>query len=117
MFSGLTNRLCSSKECHALWLTSGLEEAFSSVSPPTALDNTSLLSSIEHILGLDALALQNHVFLGKKSLCRLSMLTAGVAPGITMVTWGNKECFVTLANLWANLISHNPPELPQLNLV
>ncbi|KAL0357340.1 UNVERIFIED_CONTAM: hypothetical protein Scaly_1419700 [Sesamum calycinum] len=105
------------EECHALWSTSGLEEAISSVSAPTALNNTSLLSSIEHILGLDALALQNHVFMGRKSLCRLSMLTAGVAPGMTMVTWGNKECFVTLANLWANLISHNPPELPQLNLV
>ncbi|KAL0422019.1 UNVERIFIED_CONTAM: hypothetical protein Slati_3224800 [Sesamum latifolium] len=105
------------EECHALWSTSGLEEAFSSVSAPTDSNNTSLLSSIKHILGLDALALQNHVFMGKKSLCQLSMLTAGVVPGMTMVTWGDKECFVTLANLWANLISHNPPELPQLNLV
>ncbi|XP_011087384.1 uncharacterized protein LOC105168888 isoform X2 [Sesamum indicum] len=105
------------EECHALWSTSGLEEAFLSVSGPTASNNTSLLSSIKHILGLDALVLQNHVFMGKKSLCRLSMLTAEVAPGMTMVMWGNKEYFVTLANLWANLISHNPPELPQLNLV
>ncbi|KAL0364782.1 UNVERIFIED_CONTAM: hypothetical protein Sangu_0575800 [Sesamum angustifolium] len=87
------------EECHALWSTSGLEEAISSVSAPTALNNTSLLSSIEHILGLDAIALQNHVFMGRKSLCRLSMLTAGVAPGMTMVTWGNKECFVTCKSL------------------
>ncbi|KAK4402202.1 hypothetical protein Sango_0960900 [Sesamum angolense] len=79
------------EECHALWSTSGLEEAISSVSAPTALNNTSLLSSIEHILGLDALALQNHVFVGRKSLCRLSMLTAGVAPGMTMVTWETRS--------------------------
>ncbi|GFP93163.1 hypothetical protein PHJA_001460600 [Phtheirospermum japonicum] len=50
------------EECHAVWSTSGLEEALSTVSAPSALDNTSLLESIKHILGLDELKLQNYVF-------------------------------------------------------
>ncbi|PIN12260.1 hypothetical protein CDL12_15132 [Handroanthus impetiginosus] len=104
------------EECHAVWSTSGLEEALSIVSSPTALDNASLFKSIKHILGLDAFMLQNHVFTEKESRCRLSFLTTGVAPGMKMVMWGNEECFVTLANLWANLISRDPPQLPQLNL-
>lgn len=69
------------EECHAVWSTSGLKEALSSVSAPTALDNTSLLKSIRHILGLDAFKLQNYVFAEKESRCRLSILTAGVVPG------------------------------------
>ncbi|KAI3472332.1 hypothetical protein Pfo_031232 [Paulownia fortunei] len=104
------------EECHAVWSTSGLEEALSNVSAPTALDDTSLFKSIMHILGLDALTLQNYVFAEKESRCRLSILTVGVAPGMKMTIWGNEQCFVTLANLWANLITHNPPKLPQLNL-
>ncbi|KAG8391005.1 hypothetical protein BUALT_Bualt01G0143000 [Buddleja alternifolia] len=126
------------EECHNVWSTSGLEEALS-----TALDNASLLESIKHILGLDALALQNYVFAEKGSLCGLSILTEKVAPGdlsqiytyllmicsrdlcsriniskagMKMIMWGEEQCFVTLANVWANLISCNPPKLPQLNL-
>lgn len=69
------------EECHAVWSSSGLEEALSIVSAPTALDSTSLFKSIKHILGLDALILQNYVFAETGSRCWLSILTAGVAPG------------------------------------
>ncbi|KAL3814695.1 hypothetical protein ACJIZ3_015963 [Penstemon smallii] len=97
------------EECHTVWSNSGLEEALSNVS-------ASLFDSIKHIRGLDALALQNCVFAEKDSLCWLSILTARVAPGLKMIMWGEEQCFVTLANLWANLISCNPPKLPRLNI-
>lgn len=69
------------EECHAVWSTSGLEEALSSVLAPSTFDDTSLLKSIKHVRGLDALQLANYVFGEKESRCRLSLLTAGVVPG------------------------------------
>ncbi|XP_042065032.1 uncharacterized protein LOC121808546 isoform X2 [Salvia splendens] len=104
------------EECHAVWSTSRLEEALASVSAPTTLSETSLFKSIRHIVGLDVLELENYVFAEKESRCWLSLLTAGVVPDLKIVTWGNEQCFVTLANLWANMISCYPPNLPQLNL-
>ncbi|XP_057763713.1 uncharacterized protein LOC130985005 isoform X2 [Salvia miltiorrhiza] len=104
------------EECRAVWSTSGLEEALASVSAPTTLNDTSLFKSIKHILGLDELKLENYVFAEKESRCCLSLLTAGVVPDLKIVMWGNEQCFVTLANLWANLISRYPPNLPQLHL-
>ncbi|KAH6772497.1 hypothetical protein C2S51_010901 [Perilla frutescens var. frutescens] len=105
------------EECRAVWSTSGLEEALASVLAPTTLEETSLFKSIKHILGLDVLNLENYVFAEKSYRCCLSLLTAGVVPAdLKIIMWGNDQCFVTLANLWANLISHNPPKLPQLNL-
>ncbi|KAL3623991.1 hypothetical protein CASFOL_032807 [Castilleja foliolosa] len=68
------------EECHAVWSSSGLEEALSTVSASDALDNTSLLESIKHILGLDELELQNYVFAENGSRCRLSILTEGIVP-------------------------------------
>lgn len=64
-------------ECTSLWSTSGLNEAFQSVS-----QSTDLLGSIQHIQNLDALSLHHCVFSGKESLCRLSMLTPGIVPGV-----------------------------------
>ncbi|GER32916.1 nucleolar GTPase [Striga asiatica] len=99
-------------ESYAVWATSGLEEVISTMSAPR-LDDTSLLESIKHILNLDEFELQKYVFAENESRCWLSILTEKVAPGMKMVTWENDECFVTLANLWANLISRNPPKLPR----
>ncbi|XP_073028196.1 uncharacterized protein [Primulina eburnea] len=101
--------------CHAMWSTSGLEEALSSVQVSTASEDTLLFKSIKDICGLDATALQNYVFMEKDSSCRLSMLPAGVAPGVKIIKWGEERYFVTIANLWANLISRTPPKLPQLS--
>ncbi|XP_073122331.1 uncharacterized protein [Henckelia pumila] len=102
------------RECHALWSNSGLEEALSSVQVSTASEDALLFKSIKDIRGLDATALQNYVFMEKDSLCGLSMLTAGVAPGVKIIKWGDECYFVTIANLWANLISCTPPKLPRL---
>ncbi|KAL8528002.1 hypothetical protein ACS0TY_005713 [Phlomoides rotata] len=99
------------EECHDVWSTSGLQKALS-----TTLDDTSLFESIQGILGLDAVTLQNYVFTENESRCRLSMLTTGVVPDLKMIMWGNEQCFITLANLWTNLISCDPPNLPQLNI-
>ncbi|XP_042060016.1 uncharacterized protein LOC121804510 isoform X2 [Salvia splendens] len=104
------------EECHAVWSTSRLEEALASVSAPTTLSETSLFKSIRHIVGLDVPELENYVFAEKESRCWLSLLTAGVVPDLKIVTWGNEQCFVTLANLCANMISRYPPNLPQLIL-
>ncbi|KAL1561901.1 hypothetical protein AAHA92_04543 [Salvia divinorum] len=104
------------EECHAVWSTSGLEEALASVSAPITLSDTSLFKSIRHILGQDVRKLENYVFSEKESRCCLSLLTVGVVPDLKIVTWGNEQCFVTLANLWANMISRYPPNLPQLNI-
>lgn len=36
--------------------------------------------------------------------------------GMKMIMWEDEQYFVTLANLWSNLVSHNPPELPHLHI-
>lgn len=73
-------------ECTTLWSTSGLDEALQSISEQidTEFDGTlkELLESMKYIHDLDALVLQNHVFSGNQPLCRLSMLTAGIVPGM-----------------------------------
>ncbi|XP_073308327.1 uncharacterized protein [Primulina huaijiensis] len=101
--------------CHAMWSTSGLEEALSSVQVSIASEDTLLFKSIKDICVLDATALQNYVFMEKDSSCSLSMLPAGVAPGVKIIKWGEERYFVTIANLWGNLISRTPPKLPRLS--
>ncbi|CAA2984413.1 Oligopeptide transporter 5 [Olea europaea subsp. europaea] len=103
------------EECHTLWSTSGFEEALMSVSESSSSDDASLMNSIKYISGLDAFALQNSVFT-HESLCRLSILSVGAVPGMKMIMWENEQYFVTLANLWANLVSHDPPEVPHLHI-
>lgn len=89
-------------ECDSLWSNSGLVEVIS-------VD--SLLKSIKHIQNLDEVAIANEVFSQEKSQCQLSLLSPGVVPEMKMVTWNGDTYFVTLANLWANLISIDPPKL------
>ncbi|KAI3747387.1 hypothetical protein L6452_09842 [Arctium lappa] len=90
------------EECHSLWSTSGLEEA---------IPVESLLESIRHIHNLDELAIANEVLNQEESRCWLSLLSPGVVPEMKMVVWNGDKYFVTLANLWANLISPDPPKL------
>ncbi|CAI9764759.1 unnamed protein product [Fraxinus pennsylvanica] len=104
------------EECHTLWSTSGFEEALMSVSETSSSDDASLMKSIKYISGLDAFALQNCVFTQHESLCRLSILSVGAVPGMKMIMWEDEQYFVTLANLWANIVSNNPPELPHLHI-
>ncbi|CAN4111157.1 unnamed protein product [Withania somnifera] len=103
-------------ECHIIWSSSGLGEALSSLLDSASEDGSSvasLLDSIKFIHGLDGLTLQKHLF-SQKEVCRLSLLTLEVLPGMELIDWNGKHYFLTLANMWANLISSDPPVLPQL---
>ncbi|KAK9071586.1 hypothetical protein SSX86_008014 [Deinandra increscens subsp. villosa] len=90
------------EECHSVWSTSGLEES---------IPADYLLESIRHIQNLDEIAVVNQIRSQEESQCGLSLLSPGVVPEMKMVTWNEDKYFVTLANLWANLISHDPPKL------
>ncbi|KAL5850811.1 hypothetical protein ACOSQ4_008824 [Xanthoceras sorbifolium] len=107
-------------ECSTLWSSSGLEEAFENISDMAGSEYSGtpkdLIESVKYIHDLDLLALHNHVFSGEEPTCRLSALTAGTVPGLKMAVWNEQHCFVTLANLWANLISSDPPNLPQIHV-
>ncbi|XP_052193434.1 uncharacterized protein LOC127801934 [Diospyros lotus] len=108
------------EECYTLWLSSGLEEALLGISDPIDFEYHStveaLWESIKYIHDLDVLDLGNHVFNQKASVCQLSLLTSEAVPAMKMVFWNGDHYFLTLANLWGNLISCNPPELPHLRI-
>lgn len=104
-------------ECHSVWSSSGLREAVFGISDDFSLEEEKdILDSLKYTHGLDSVALQNNVFTEQEAVCRLSLLTPRVAPGMTMVMWDNEQCFVKLANLAANLISSDFPKLPRLQV-
>lgn len=103
-------------QCHIMWSSLGLGEALSSMLDSASGDGSSvasLLDSIKLIHDLDGLTLQKHLYT-QKEVCRLSLLTLEVLPGMKLIDWNGEHYFLTLANLWANLVSSDPPELPQL---
>ncbi|XP_021282646.1 uncharacterized protein LOC110415347 [Herrania umbratica] len=112
-----TNILALVRECSTLWSSSGLEEALQSLSDPTDLkyDIEALLGSIQSIHDLDTHDLYKQVFSGQESTCCLSGLGAGSVPGMKMVVWDGRHYFVTIVNMWANLISRDPPKLPHIH--
>ncbi|XP_068317800.1 uncharacterized protein [Pyrus communis] len=106
-------------KCSTLWSSSGLDEALKSISDAIDFkyDGTiaELLDSMTYIHHLDAFALQNQVVVNdQEPICSLSLLTAGALPGVKMVTWNGENYLLKLANLWANLISPSPPQLPHV---
>ncbi|KAK8329203.1 hypothetical protein V6Z12_A11G303200 [Gossypium hirsutum] len=105
------------RECSSVWSSSGLEEALQNLTDLTDLkyDVQALLGSIQSIHDPDAHELYKQVFLEQESTCCLSGLTAGAVPGMKMVLWDGRHYFVTIVNLWANLISRNPPNLPLIH--
>nr|GMD07894.1 probable serine/threonine-protein kinase DDB_G0282963 isoform X1 [Ipomoea batatas] len=112
-FTGIYSLL---NECHALWSRLGLEQAILNTSDPASTGTIRLsLDNIKSIHDLDAFALQNHIFSQKEVICRLSLLTSEAVNGMKLVIWNGEQYFVTFANLWANLISNDPPELPHLS--
>nr|GMD09461.1 probable serine/threonine-protein kinase DDB_G0282963 isoform X1 [Ipomoea batatas] len=112
-FTGIYSLL---NECHALWSRLGLEQAILNTSDPASTGTIRLsLDNIKSIHDLDAFALQNHIFSQKEVICRLSLLTSEAVNGMKLVIWNGEQYFLTLANLWANLISNDPPELPHLS--
>lgn len=74
-------------ECHSMWSSLGLGEALSSMLDSASGDGSSvasLLDSIKSIHGLDGLTLQKHLY-AQKEVCRLSLLTLEVLPGIQIL--------------------------------
>lgn len=106
-------------ECSTIWSSSGLDYTLRSISDVDDLkyDGTvdALLDSLMSIHHLDAVSLQNHFLSGQQTICSVSLLTAGAVPGIKMVMWNEEHCFLTLANLWINLIGSDPPRLPHIS--
>ncbi|KAA3472678.1 myb-like protein U [Gossypium australe] len=105
------------RECSSVWSSSGLEEALQNLTDLTDLkyDVEALLGSIQSIHDPDAHELYKQVFSEQESTCCLSGLTAGAVPGMKMVLWDGRHYFVTIVNLWANLISRDPPNLPLIH--
>ncbi|KAE8675377.1 putative Glycoprotein membrane precursor GPI-anchored [Hibiscus syriacus] len=112
-----TNFLALVRECFTMWSSSGLEEALQSLTDSTDLkyDVEALLGSIRSIHDPDAHELYKQVFSGQEPTCCLSGLTAAAVPGMKMVLWDGRHYFVTIVNLWANLISRDPPNLPHIH--
>ncbi|XP_043721094.1 uncharacterized protein LOC122668618 [Telopea speciosissima] len=106
------------EECMAVWSDSGLEEAVRSIPDPVNVEYEgtikALLESIKSIHGLDAEALQNQVFSLEEPICQLSGLSHAMVPDMKVVVWDGGHYFLTLANLWANRISCDPPKTSHL---
>ncbi|XP_019452245.1 PREDICTED: uncharacterized protein LOC109354301 isoform X1 [Lupinus angustifolius] len=101
-------------ECYSIWSESGLEEALFSISNQSNVEpdgiSRELVESIKYIHELDEHLLQSYVISGEETTCQLSALPSGFVPGLKMVTWNGKHYFIMLANLWANLVSSDPPK-------
>ncbi|XP_030467000.1 uncharacterized protein LOC115685982 isoform X2 [Syzygium oleosum] len=116
-FSGISALL---DECASSWSNSGLEEALQSISNPLEFQYEetveALVESIKHVYSLNAGVLQKAVFSCEEPVCHLSLLNPGTVPGMKMIVWDEEQYFLKLANLWANLISRHPPELPCIKI-
>ncbi|KAI4301806.1 hypothetical protein L6164_035050 [Bauhinia variegata] len=109
-----TTRLFSFlNDCNAAWSSSGLEEALSSIMSQSNSEHDGisreLFESIKYIHELDELVLQSYIICGPET-CQLSALPADIIPGLKIVAWNGKQYYLTVANLWANLISSDPPK-------
>ncbi|OVA05754.1 hypothetical protein BVC80_9037g2 [Macleaya cordata] len=108
------------EECTAAWSDSRLEEALLSFSDQVGFgyEGTikALLESIKSVHDLDGVALQNYVFALQEPICRLSLLSLKIVPDMKAVMWNGKHYFLALANLWANLISSDPPKLSHIHV-
>ncbi|RAL50111.1 hypothetical protein DM860_007785 [Cuscuta australis] len=113
-FTGIHSLL---DECHALWSSSGLEQAIMSISDLEPASTIRwCLHNIKSILDIDALTLQKRLFCRNGVTCRLSLLTSEVLHelGMKLVIWNEEHYILSLANFWANLVSNDPPEWPHL---
>ncbi|KAK8712539.1 hypothetical protein V6N13_147776 [Hibiscus sabdariffa] len=111
------NFLALVRECSTVWSSSGLEEVLQSLTVSTDLkyDVEALLVSIRSIHDPDAHELYKQVFSEQEPTCCLSGLTTTAVPGMKMVLWNGQHYFVTIVNLWANLIGRDPPNLPHVH--
>jgi len=73
------------EECVSLWSTSGLEEALREMSENVepGLNNAAkaLIASIKNIQSVDVLAVHDHIFIQRRSICKLSLLPQEMLSG------------------------------------
>lgn len=105
------------REYSTLWSNSGLHDACQEMSESAQSDSgatKALLDSITHIHNLDIGELCDQILSGEEPACRLSLLTGRTVPGMKMISWNGEHYFLKLGNLWAKLISPNPPNMPRM---
>ncbi|KFK35606.1 hypothetical protein AALP_AA4G013000 [Arabis alpina] len=111
------NVLAVLDECVKLWLSSGLEEALlNNFNRHQRHDRDysadQLLESIKKIDEVDAFTLHTCITSATSPTCYISGLNTEIVPGIKTVEWNREQHYLMpLANLWANLISRDPPSL------
>ncbi|CAH8360801.1 unnamed protein product [Eruca vesicaria subsp. sativa] len=103
-------------ECVVLWLSSGLEEALrNNINRYQGLDRDysadQLLESIRCINEVDAFTLHACITSDTSPSCSISGLNTEIVQGLKMVEWNGEHYLVSLANLWANVISRDSPDL------
>ncbi|KAJ0976081.1 hypothetical protein J5N97_018046 [Dioscorea zingiberensis] len=105
--------------CDEAWSKPGLESALETISEMMDLNDTmlakNLLKSIKFIEGLDESTLRNHQSGHGKQICRLSLFPTEMIQGLKGVDWNGEHYILTVANLWANKVSSDPPQLPRID--
>ncbi|KAF8053065.1 hypothetical protein N665_1468s0004 [Sinapis alba] len=100
-------------ECVDWWLSSGLEEALqnNNINDSDYSASHKLLESIKCIDEVEAFTLHACITSATSPTCCISGLNTEIVPGIETVEWNGEHYLVSLANLWANLISRDSPDL------
>ncbi|GAB2228946.1 hypothetical protein Droror1_Dr00023080 [Drosera rotundifolia] len=105
-------------ECTTLWSDSGLEERLENLSDVVETKNCilieGLLESIKHIRNIDVLSMLDLDFTAPASFCQMTLLPLEILSGLEAVLWNESLYFLSVANLWANLVSSEPPQLTRL---
>ncbi|XP_065017411.1 uncharacterized protein LOC135643999 isoform X2 [Musa acuminata AAA Group] len=115
---GSLSKLSTSLDkCAEAWTISGLEESLKKFSNANDAEYAglakALLASIKIIRDLD---LSHYSFNHDRRICKLSLFSMEELQDMKMGLWCGEYYFVKLANLWANRISCDPPQLPCLHV-
>ncbi|CAD5162844.1 unnamed protein product [Musa acuminata subsp. malaccensis] len=115
---GSLSKLSTSLDkCAEAWTISGLEESLKNFSNANDAEYAglakALLASIKIIRDLD---LSHYSFNHDRRICKLSLFSMEELQDMKMGLWCGEYYFVKLANLWANRISCDPPQLPCLHV-
>ncbi|CAL9037033.1 unnamed protein product [Musa banksii] len=115
---GSLSKLSTSLDkCAEAWTISGLEESLKKFSNANDAECAglakALLASIKIIRDLD---LSHYSFNHDRRICKLSLFSMEELQDMKMGLWCGEYYFVKLANLWANRISCDPPQLPCLHV-
>lgn len=108
----LSKMLSCLDSCTNAW-NSGLEMALTMVVDSKRIDASvaiALMESIKNITKLEVPNLQKNIP-DNNMQCTLTLLPTSLVPGLKVVMWNGNHCFVKVANLWANRISPDPPQL------